>query len=188
MALALAKAELAKVELSTANQAIIFVAEQDARAGDLEGRPLFVEAIVRRLVPERLGIRSALDIDPITAVAHGAAIYAESRQWNDEDESGEPGSGSYLRLRARRAMAGETGKLDPLALRGDVAAAAGDVTGVRQVIRALYALLPRSVATDGDVGARAGLRRQGIRAPAQADTKMGTPGGVPILSTGEAPA
>lgn len=37
--------------------------------------------VVRQRVPETLGIAVDHDIDPMTAVARGAAIYAESRQW-----------------------------------------------------------------------------------------------------------
>jgi molecular chaperone DnaK len=37
--------------------------------------------IIRNRVPEHLGIAGDLDTDPMTAVAVGAAIYAESRDW-----------------------------------------------------------------------------------------------------------
>jgi molecular chaperone DnaK len=40
--------------------------------------------IVRRAVPEALGIPADLATDPMTAVATGAAIYAESREWGAE--------------------------------------------------------------------------------------------------------
>lgn len=129
--LATANAELAKVELSSAEQAIIFVAEHDARVTDRDGKPVFIEIvvdramleklvvdriaasidlcrsvisargyttadidrvvliggpsrmpIVRRMIPAELGIAADLDIDPMTAVARGAAIYAESREWS----------------------------------------------------------------------------------------------------------
>ncbi|WP_312082819.1 Hsp70 family protein [Brevundimonas sp.] len=39
--------------------------------------------IVRSRVPEALGIAVDLSTDPMTAVARGAAIYAESREWGD---------------------------------------------------------------------------------------------------------
>jgi molecular chaperone DnaK len=38
--------------------------------------------IVRSRVPEQLGIQGDLDSDPMTAVAFGAAIFAESRDWS----------------------------------------------------------------------------------------------------------
>lgn len=38
---------------------------------------------IREVVPQQLGIPADLDIDPMTAVAKGAAIYCESREWND---------------------------------------------------------------------------------------------------------
>lgn len=38
--------------------------------------------IVRTRVPEQLGIAGDLDSDPMTAVAFGAAIFAESRDWS----------------------------------------------------------------------------------------------------------
>lgn len=37
---------------------------------------------VRNTVPQELGIPSDLQVDPMTAVAQGAAIYCESREWN----------------------------------------------------------------------------------------------------------
>lgn len=131
LALATANAELAKIELSFAEQAIVFVSDHDARATDLAGRPIYLEIviarseledlvaerversvelcrkvvadngyapsdidrvvliggpsrmpIVRRLVPAGLGIATDLEIDPMTAVARGAAIYAEGRDWS----------------------------------------------------------------------------------------------------------
>ena len=39
--------------------------------------------IVRNRVPEALGISVDLSTDPMTAVARGAAIYAESREWGE---------------------------------------------------------------------------------------------------------
>jgi molecular chaperone DnaK len=132
IALALSNAEQAKIELSTSNEAMIFVSEREVGATDLAGRPIYIEAvltrdaleelvsekvdrsielcrkviadngytpqdiskvvliggpsrmpIVRRRVPLELGIETDLDIDPMTAVARGAAVYAESRQWSD---------------------------------------------------------------------------------------------------------
>jgi molecular chaperone DnaK len=132
IALALSNAEQAKIELSTSNEAMIFVSEREVQAADLDGRPIYIEAvvtretleklvsdkidrsielcrkviadngytsediskvvliggpsrmpIVRRRVPLELGIDTDLDIDPMTAVARGAAVYAESRQWAD---------------------------------------------------------------------------------------------------------
>ena len=50
--------------------------------------------VVRQRVPELLGIPTDHDIDPMTAVARGAAIYAESREWKPPSESAsEAGSG-----------------------------------------------------------------------------------------------
>ncbi|SOB86395.1 molecular chaperone DnaK [Sphingomonas guangdongensis] len=139
LALATANAEAAKVELSTADQAIIFVSEHDARALDEAGRELFVEVavaradlealvadkidqsialcrkvvtdhgyttadvskvvliggpsrmpIVRQRVPAELGIATDLDVDPMTAVARGAAIFAESRDWSGDEAQAKP--------------------------------------------------------------------------------------------------
>jgi molecular chaperone DnaK len=39
--------------------------------------------VVRDMVPRELGIRAEADIDPMTAVAVGAAIFAESREWTE---------------------------------------------------------------------------------------------------------
>jgi molecular chaperone DnaK len=132
IALALSNAEQAKIELSSSNEAMIFVSEREAQALDQAGRPIYIESvltrdaleqlvsdkvdrsiglcrkiisdngytpediskvvliggpsrmpIVRRRVPLELGIETDLDIDPMTAVARGAAVYAESRQWSD---------------------------------------------------------------------------------------------------------
>jgi len=131
IALATANAEAAKIELSSAAEAIVFVSDHDARAVDLNGRDIYVEVmlkradldalvaeridrsialcrkvvadhgytaadvskvvliggpsrmpIIRERVPVELGISADLDIDPMTAVARGAAIYAESRAWS----------------------------------------------------------------------------------------------------------
>ena len=43
--------------------------------------------IVRNRVPEALGISVDLSTDPMTAVARGAAIYAESREWGETRSS-----------------------------------------------------------------------------------------------------
>jgi molecular chaperone DnaK len=57
--------------------------------------------IVRSHVPEQLGIAGDLDSDPMTAVAFGAAIYAESRDW----------SGAVSTSKATRATAKSDGSL-----------------------------------------------------------------------------
>ncbi|QGP81265.1 Hsp70 family protein [Sphingobium sp. CAP-1] len=139
LALATANAEAAKIELSSAPEAIIFVSEHDARATDGNGREMFVEIVLRRAdldglvadkvdqsidlcrkviadhgygagdiskvvliggpsrmpiirerVPADLGIATDLDIDPMTAVARGAAIYAESRNWASGEAEAKP--------------------------------------------------------------------------------------------------
>jgi molecular chaperone DnaK len=46
--------------------------------------------VVRRLVAERLRIELELDIDPMIAVASGAAIFAESRAWGGVSKSEKP--------------------------------------------------------------------------------------------------
>jgi molecular chaperone DnaK len=46
--------------------------------------------IIRERVPAELGIATDLDIDPMTAVARGAAIYAESRVWADGEAEAKP--------------------------------------------------------------------------------------------------
>lgn len=51
--------------------------------------------LVRRRVPEALGIPADLATDPMTAVATGAAVYAESREW----------SGGQTQRKASRASA-----------------------------------------------------------------------------------
>lgn len=38
--------------------------------------------LIRNILPQELGIPVDLQVDPMTAVARGAAIYAESREWN----------------------------------------------------------------------------------------------------------
>jgi len=130
ISLATANAELAKIELSSSSEAIIFVSENEARATDLDGNPIFIEVVIkreqleslvtdriersvalcrkvvtdngytiddidrivliggpsrmpviRRKVPETLGVDVDHDIDPMTAVARGAVIYAEGREW-----------------------------------------------------------------------------------------------------------
>jgi molecular chaperone DnaK len=46
--------------------------------------------IVRERVPDELGLAVNLEIDPMTAVARGAAIYAESREWPPVDGPAAP--------------------------------------------------------------------------------------------------
>jgi len=46
--------------------------------------------IVRERVPAALGIATDLDIDPMTAVARGAAIFAESRCWIEGEVQAKP--------------------------------------------------------------------------------------------------
>jgi molecular chaperone DnaK len=43
--------------------------------------------IVRERIGNDLGVRVDLEVDPMTAVAHGAAIFAESRDWSGETAS-----------------------------------------------------------------------------------------------------
>jgi molecular chaperone DnaK len=123
-------AEIAKIELSTVDTSIIFLADEDIRAQDENGadiyldiavtrrkfeelvEPLLVQTLdmtrsiikangytaqdidrivfvggpskmpwIRERVPRELGIAADLSVDPMTAVAIGAAIYAESREW-----------------------------------------------------------------------------------------------------------
>jgi molecular chaperone DnaK len=62
------------------------IGDNNFAAGDLDrivliGGPSKMP-IVRRLVPEALGIPADMATDPMTAVANGAAIYAESRDWS----------------------------------------------------------------------------------------------------------
>jgi molecular chaperone DnaK len=126
-------AEQAKIELSTAETATVFVSDDYARVVDAAGRDVFLEmpitraeleqliadridetvALARKLlkdtgysphdidrivliggpskmpfirerVPRELGIPPDLSTDPMTAVAIGAAIFAESRNWAGE--------------------------------------------------------------------------------------------------------
>ncbi|MEL6542808.1 MAG: Hsp70 family protein [Pseudomonadota bacterium] len=65
------------------------LADHDYTAGDvtkvvLIGGPSRMP-VVRERVPGDLGVDVDLDIDPMTAVARGAAIYAESREWKKAD-------------------------------------------------------------------------------------------------------
>jgi molecular chaperone DnaK len=46
--------------------------------------------IVRSRVPEQLGVAGDLDSDPMTAVAFGAAIFAESREWSGDAVTAKP--------------------------------------------------------------------------------------------------
>jgi molecular chaperone DnaK len=60
--------------------------ENGYQPGDID-RVVFIGGptrmpIVRSRVPEQLGIPGDLDSDPMTAVAFGAAIFAESRDWS----------------------------------------------------------------------------------------------------------
>jgi molecular chaperone DnaK len=55
-------------------------------------------SIVREYVPQELGIPVDLQTDPMTAVARGAAIYAESREWT--------GSGSTRKAARNREQVG----------------------------------------------------------------------------------
>lgn len=130
MRLAQLKGEQAKIELSTTEQATIFVSEDEARTTDNSGEDIYIEIpltrgtledlvgeriddtivlcrkiltdnglthedidrvvliggpskmpTVRDRVPAELGIAADLMTDPMTAVARGAAIFAESRTW-----------------------------------------------------------------------------------------------------------
>jgi len=127
------KAELAKIELSTRDQVIIYLSEDDARANDLDGNEIYVEVeisrlqyeglikdrvfetvelsrkilkdnglthedidrivfiggpsktpIIREMVSRELGVPADHKTDPMTAVARGAAIFSESRDWSVE--------------------------------------------------------------------------------------------------------
>lgn len=131
-AVARLKAEQAKVELSTKQDTVIFLSDEDVRAEDSDGEPIYVECpldrktleglitdriddsidlcrkilkdnslshedidrivfiggpskmpIVREHVSTSLGIPADLKCDPMTAVARGAAIFAESREWDE---------------------------------------------------------------------------------------------------------
>ena len=193
IALAAANAEQAKIELSSAREAIIFVSEHDARAIDLNGREMFVEVmvtrgdleelvgdkidqsialcrkviadngyatgdidkvvliggpsrmpIVRERVPAELGVATDLDIDPMTAVARGAAIYAESRVWSEGEAAGkqsrvkhEAGAAVSYDFEARttkeRARIRVTASGDATGLRVSAAASDGRDYGERAV-------------------------------------------------------
>ena len=127
------KAELAKIELSTRDQAVIYLSEDDARAQDLDGNDIYVEVeitraqyedlirdrvretvelsrkilkdnglthedidrvvfiggpsktpVIRDMVSRELGVPADHKTDPMTAVARGAAIFSESRDWSVE--------------------------------------------------------------------------------------------------------
>lgn len=129
-AIARLKAEQAKIELSTKQETVIFLGDEEARVEDLNGEPIYVECplsrerleqliteriddsislcrktlkdhglthedidrivfiggpskmpVVRDHVSTSLGIPADLKTDPMTAVARGAAIFAESREW-----------------------------------------------------------------------------------------------------------
>lgn len=131
-AVARLKAEQAKVDLSTKQDTTIFLSDEDVRAEDSDGEPIYVECpldrktleglitdriddsidlcrkilkdnslshedidrivfiggpskmpIVREHVSTSLGIPADLKCDPMTAVARGAAIFAESREWDE---------------------------------------------------------------------------------------------------------
>ncbi|MCI4645858.1 MAG: Hsp70 family protein, partial [Hyphomonadaceae bacterium] len=127
------KAEVAKIELSTRETAVIYLSEDDARAQDLDGNDVYVDVeisrmryeelikdriletveisrkmlqdnglsnddidrivfiggpsktpVIRDLVSRELGIPADHKTDPMTAVARGAAIFSESRDWSVE--------------------------------------------------------------------------------------------------------
>lgn len=131
-ALARYRAELAKIELSTRNEASIFLSDEETRVEDQAGSPIYVECtltrstldslvmervddsielcrkilrdnglthedidrvvliggpskmpLIRERVSQQLGIAVDLKTDPMTAVARGAAIFAESRDWSE---------------------------------------------------------------------------------------------------------
>lgn len=68
--------------------------ENGYQSGDID-RVVFIGGptrmpIVRSRVPEQLGIAGDLDSDPMTAVAFGAAIFAESRDWSGEAVTAKP--------------------------------------------------------------------------------------------------
>lgn len=143
LALAKAHVERAKIELSSMEETVIFVSEDEARVEDSQGAPIYLEVpltrgeverivcpridrslelcrkiladngygaqdvskvvliggpsrmpVVRNRVPGELGIEADLDIDPMTAVARGAAIYAESREWAAPGTTGGAAAGS----------------------------------------------------------------------------------------------
>jgi molecular chaperone DnaK len=68
--------------------------ENGYQPGDID-RVVFIGGptrmpIVRSRVPEQLGIAGDLDSDPMTAVAFGAAIFAESRDWSGAAVTAKP--------------------------------------------------------------------------------------------------
>lgn len=68
--------------------------ENGYQPGDID-RVVFIGGptrmpIVRSSVPEQLGVPGDLDSDPMTAVAFGAAIFAESRDWSGEAVTAKP--------------------------------------------------------------------------------------------------
>lgn len=126
------KAEQAKIELSSKLDTLIFLSDEDVRAEDEKGEPIYIECplhrtdlerlisdriddsiqlcrkiladnrlshedidrivfiggpskmpVIREHVSTQLGIPADLKTDPMTAVARGAAIFAESREWSD---------------------------------------------------------------------------------------------------------
>ncbi|MEQ6335677.1 Hsp70 family protein [Sphingobium sp. MK2] len=131
-ALARYRAEQAKIELSTRDEAPIFLSDEETRAEDEAGNPIYVECtltrakldsliiervdesielcrkilrdnglthddidrvvliggpskmpLIRERAAQQLGIAVDLKTDPMTAVARGAAIFAESRDWSE---------------------------------------------------------------------------------------------------------
>ncbi|HZT87422.1 MAG TPA: Hsp70 family protein [Stellaceae bacterium] len=148
---AMLRAEEAKIELSTREQATLLVTDEEIALADEAGRGIYIEidlsrkdlealvapsleetvALTRRViadngyspadidrivfiggpskmpwvrerVPRELGIKADLATDPMTAVAFGAAIYAESRDWNSPTTERKP-------LRASAQPAGDLG-------------------------------------------------------------------------------
>ncbi|WP_081504211.1 Hsp70 family protein [Sphingomonas sp. PAMC 26621] len=163
--IARAQAEIAKIELSTRDEATVFVSDDEARVNDLDGKPIYIEAVVTRAVfesliaeridesialcrkllsenhvthddldrivfiggpsnipfvrehvPAALGVPADLTSDPMTAVARGAAIFAESRNWGPKASKRKP----------QRAATMATGDID---VRFEYTARAADETG-----------------------------------------------------------
>ena len=132
-AVARMKSEVAKIELSSRDEAIIYLSEDDVRASDLDGKEMYVEVkitraqyedliqdkvvetvqlcrkilkenglsheeldrivfiggpsktpVIREMVSRELGVPADHKTDPMTAVARGAAIFCESRDWSVE--------------------------------------------------------------------------------------------------------
>ncbi|WP_395015342.1 Hsp70 family protein [Dongia sp.] len=128
-----AAAEKAKIELSSADRAIVFAGEEETRVQDEQGEDVYLSVDVSRAqiedliaeqiadsvslcrkvikdngyssedidrivliggpskmpwirtrIPAELGIPADLQTDPMTAVAIGAAIFAESREWTSK--------------------------------------------------------------------------------------------------------